>query len=94
MMTASQTVDCFSWILGEDRKEDKGYAIRVLTWEGAFNCQAHGQNCHECFVCHGIDDGADDGLELPPSGNVSVDQVCNTCICEEAHCPSMVIVEH
>ena len=63
------------------------------TWEGSLDGKTHGQDRHERFVGHGVDDRPDYSLEIPSPGNPPVEQVGDSGVRKQPDGPGMVVVQ-
>ncbi len=69
-------------------------AFEQLTRQSPLDGQADRQNRHQCLISHGINDGAHNGLQLPMSGDVSIDEVRDPRVRKQAEGPRMLIVQN
>lgn len=68
-----------------------GSGAVLLTRQCSLYSQSDSQDGHEGLVCHGIDDGANHGLAVPPPRDPAVHHVRDAGVGEEAHSPGMVV---
>jgi len=74
--------------------QNKECFVARLTRQSTFDSKTADEYGHESLVSHGVDDASNYSLQFPSSRDPTVDKVSDTSICEEAHCPCMLIVEH
>ena len=66
---------------------------KTRTRQSPLNSQANRQNSHQRFICHWIYDRADNCLKVPPSCDITVNQIGNASVEEEGEGVKMIIVE-
>ena len=86
MIPASHTI--------QTDENDNFIQRRTLTWKGPLDCQTNRQYRHQRLVGHRIDDRSDDGLKVPPSRYVTIDQICDSGVGKKPNSPGMVIMEN
>lgn len=65
-----------------------------LTRKGALHGQRDGQDSHEQLVGHGVDDAANNSLQLPAAGDPAVEQVRDAGIGKHAQGPGVGVVDN